>query len=155
MRSGKEGGLEDEGRRPGVVGGEGVGEALGGVAEDGTSVVADDDEAPARGLTTAGVAAGQVGGKWPRGRMLRQHPESPGRQRVQGVPLRTQEHLLHLAEPLHRQQRVLGAEERLATRERKFASVRSIIAVAVEKKKKKKKKKIGTNRQQLNKEPQK
>ena len=32
MRSGKEGGLEDGGRRPGVVGGEGVGEALGGVA---------------------------------------------------------------------------------------------------------------------------
>ena len=110
MRSGKEGGLEDGGRRPGVVGGEGVGEALGGVAEDGTSVVADDDEAPARGLTTAGAAAGQVGGKWPCGRTLRQHPESPGRQRVQGVPLRTQE-----------------AEERLATRERKFASVRSVI----------------------------
>ena len=101
MRSGKEGGLEEWGRRPGVVGGEGVGEALGGVAEDGTSVVADDDEAPARGLTTAGAAAGQVGGKRPRGRTLRQHPESPGRQRVQGVPLRTQEHLLHLAEPLH------------------------------------------------------
>ena len=70
MRSGKEGGLEDGGRRPGVVGGEGVGEALGGVAEDGTSVVADDDEAPARGLTTAGAAAGQVGGKWPRGRKV-------------------------------------------------------------------------------------
>ena len=130
MRSGKEGGLEDGGRRPGVVGGEGVGEALGGVAEDGTSVVTDDDEAPARGLTTAGAAAGQVGVKWPRGRTLRQHPESPGRQRVQGVPLRTQEHLLHLAEPLHRQQRVLGAEERLATRERKFASVRSVISLS-------------------------
>ena len=127
MRSGKEGGLEDGGRQPGVVGGEGVGEALGGVAEDGTSVVADDDEAPARGLTTAGAAAGQVGGKRPRGRTLRQHPESPGRQRVQGVPLRTQEHLLHLAEPLHRQQRVLGAEERLAIRERKFASVRYLF----------------------------
>ena len=127
MRSGKEGGLEDGGRRPGVVGGEGVGEALGGVAKDETSVVADDDEAPARGLTTAGAAAGQVGGKRPRGRTLRQHPESPGR-RVQGVPLRIQEHLLHLAEPLHRQQRVLGAEERLATRERKFASVRSVIS---------------------------
>ena len=33
---------------------------------------------------------------------------------------------MHLAEPLHRQQRVLGAEERLATRERKFADLRMV-----------------------------
>ena len=46
-----------------------------------------------------------VGGG-PRGRELRQFPESPGRQREQRVPFLTQEHLKHLAVPLQRQQRV-------------------------------------------------
>ena len=42
----------------------------------------------------------------PRERELRQFPELPGRQRVQGVPFLTQEHLRHFAVPLQRQQRV-------------------------------------------------
>ena len=40
-----------------------------------------------------------------RGRVLRQLPESPGRQREQGFPLRAHERLKHLAVPLQRQQR--------------------------------------------------
>ena len=42
----------------------------------------------------------------PRERELRQFPELPGRQRVQGVPFLTQEHLRHFAVSLQRQQRV-------------------------------------------------
>ena len=48
-------------------------------------------------------AGGWNGGA--RGRVLRQLPESPGRQREQGFPLRAHEHLKHLAVPLQRQQR--------------------------------------------------
>ena len=56
-----------------------------------------------------------VGGG-PRGRELRQFPESPGRQREQRVPFLTQEHLKHLAVPLQRQQQVeAGGRRALAT----------------------------------------
>lgn len=78
-------------------------------------VVVVDVKAPAKGLITVEVAtwAPQLvtGGGWPRGKVLWQRPESPGRQRVHGVPLRTQAHLRHLAVPLQRQQRVLEAEK--------------------------------------------
>ena len=49
-----------------------------------------------------------VGGEGPQGRSLWQFPNSPGRQREQGMLFLTQEHLRHLAVPLQRQQQVTG-----------------------------------------------
>ena len=66
------------------------------------------DETGAEVVTGGLVEAGALGGR-PRGRVLWQFPESPGRQREHGLPLLTHAHLRHLAEPLHRQQRVLAA----------------------------------------------
>ena len=48
------------------------------------------------------------GGAAPLGSPLWQLPESPGRQHEQAMPERTQAQRRHLAEPLHRQQRVGG-----------------------------------------------
>ena len=51
------------------------------------------------------------GGAAPLGSPLWQLPESPGRQHEQAMPERTQAQRRHLAEPLHRQQRVGGRED--------------------------------------------
>ena len=53
--------------------------------------VSAEEEAPARGFPTNWVVtAGWVGcGRVPRGRVLWQRPETPGRHREQGVLLRT------------------------------------------------------------------
>ena len=63
------------------------------------------DETGAEVVAGGLVEAGALGGR-PRGRILWQFPESPGRQREYGLPLLTHAHLRHLAEPLQRQQRV-------------------------------------------------
>ena len=42
----------------------------------------------------------------PLGRVFQHFPNSPGRHREQGTPLRAQEHLRHLAVPLQRQHQV-------------------------------------------------
>ena len=46
--------------------------------------------------------------------VLRQFPETPGKQQEQGLPPRTQEHLRHFAVPLQRQQRVVRLARRAA-----------------------------------------
>ena len=63
----------------------------------------------------AGVGNDLVGAltEVPRGRMLRQFPDSPGRQCKQRDPLLTQEHLRHFAMPLQRQQREAAAGRRV------------------------------------------
>lgn len=47
----------------------------------------------------------------PEGRVLWHLPASPGKQREQGLPDLAQVHLRHFAEPLHLQQRRMGAPE--------------------------------------------
>ena len=106
----------EEGQQGGVAVAE-VDKAMGAVTVDRAGMVTDEEdeedeeETPALGPTTAGATERQIERLWPRGRTLWQRPESPGRQREQRIPLRTQAHLRHLAVPLQRQQRVLGAEE--------------------------------------------
>ena len=86
--------------------------------EGGRVELIEDDEALVGADVRAGVPEGgddrdalEVG---LRRIVLRQFPETPGKQQEQGLPPRTQEHLRHFAVPLQRQQRVVRRAGRAA-----------------------------------------
>ena len=98
-----EGGIKGRGDAGGV----GMPEAAEGeeTGNGGLEKGAEEEEAGNTGASGGGT----------RGRELRQFPESPGRQREQGVPPLPQEHLRHFEVPLQRQQRVETEAKRVET----------------------------------------
>ena len=75
-----------------------------------TSIVTEEkvvigDRALEECAKEAGGGVEEDGGA--RGRLFQQLPTSPGRHRIQGLPLRMHAHLWHLAMLLQRQQQVL------------------------------------------------